>query len=70
MHARVKALPDSERRATLRASDVPLALMTKLHLVVARMDGSLRLLASPHFHLSFFVAGLDVVVLLWRRLAP
>ena len=39
MHASVKALPDGERRVTLRASDVPLALMTKLHLVVSRIDG-------------------------------
>ena len=31
---------------TLGASDVPLAFMTKLHLVVARIDESLRLLAS------------------------
>ena len=33
-------------RATLRESDVPLALMAKLHLVVAWIDGSLQLLAS------------------------
>ena len=32
MDARMKALPDGERRVTLRASDVPLALMAKLHL--------------------------------------
>ena len=46
MDARVKALQDGERRVTLRASDVLLALMAKLHLVVARIDGSLRLLTS------------------------
>ena len=46
MDVRVKALPDGERRVTLRAFDVPLALMTKLHLVFARINGSLRLLTS------------------------
>ena len=46
MDASLKTLPTGRRRVTLRASDVPLALMATLHLVVARIDGSLRWLAS------------------------
>ena len=63
MDARVKAKPDGERHVSLRPSDVPLALMTKLHLVVARVDGSLRLLASRVIRTSRFsmVVALDVV---------
>ena len=61
--AKVKSLPDGERRVTLRMSDVPLDLMTKLQLVVPRIDGSLRLLASRVIHTSRFymVVDLDVV---------
>ena len=54
MGTRMKAFPDGERRVTLRASDVPLALVTKLRLAVARIDGSLRLLTP---HRSFFLGG-------------
>ena len=46
MDIRVKALADGEWRVTLCASGVPLALMATLHLVVARIDGTLRLLVS------------------------
>ena len=46
LDARVKALPDGEWRATLRASDVALAVMAKLYLVVAWVYETLRLLPS------------------------
>ena len=64
----MKALPDGERRVTLRASDVPLALMTKLHLVVARIDGSLRLLTSRAIRTSRFSMAVGPAVSgdLWR----
>ena len=51
MEAGVKALPDDERRLTLRASDVPLVLMTKFHLVS-------RVIRTSRFSMA---AALDVV---------
>ena len=49
--AGVKALSDDERRVTLRASDVPLAWMTKLHLAS-------RVIRTSRFSMA---AALDVV---------
>ena len=51
-----KALPDSKRRVTLRASNVLLALMRKFHLVVARIDAAIACI-TRHSHVSFFHSG-------------
>ena len=71
---RVKALPEGKRLVTLRVSDVPPILMTELHSVVARIDGTLRLLASRVIRTSHFSMVIDLGVVdssrLRRRLVP
>ena len=62
VEAKVKVRPDGERRATLRASEVPLAHLDRLHLLVARIDENLRLVSSRVIRTSRFAMVVDMEV--------
>ena len=61
--ARVKARAPGQRRFTLRASEVPLALMDKLSLMIIRIDPDFRLVSSHIIRTTPYSMVVDMEVL-------
>ena len=61
--ARVKARAPDQRRFTLRASEVPLALMDKLSLMITRVDPDYRLVSSRIIRTTPYSMVVDMEVL-------